>query len=195
MLNRKCISGPETWRWIEKSISDGPSLTLSKCVISNIDSRDFECFVEVEGILCNNDLMDFKAGGKVSGVEAYESLIRYLSLLASKFDFSIVAEDWCAKPESVFLHRVGMPAFFYKDEVYYIVESSKIANESNLSRIMSNTTPTFNAFLVKRGAADLIGEDVDFSVIESLANSVCAIISGVYDGEGYILCTNKRLLG
>ena len=194
MITRYSISKVKAWAWIKKSLLEGPSLSLSKAILDNIEHNDFNCFSDVGDSTRWSNAINFSFGGVVDAGEAYKSLVSFLSLLSSKFNYTLIAEDWCATATSNFLSREEMPAFFYNDEVYYAVESKKINLTKNLPRILSNTVPTFNAFLAKENFISLVGNNITGNEIDFVSKSIIGIICGAYDGEGYIICIKNNIL-
>lgn len=114
-------------------------------------------------------------------------LLEHLS--ATEQGASLIVEDWRATPTSPFLVGDAMPTLFHGAEVYYMLNANAIRSHPLWRKILSNTVPSFHAFVLRTANQTQAGSDAETPSLELLASAVRMVICGAYDGEGYVLGT------
>jgi len=192
------LSTQEATLWMRDSLGSGPSLTLAKLVCRAFPWDECTCWTVADASIAQEKLSDFLQGGKVSGQVADQWLLAWLATVAGSCgEATLVAEDWRADRNSEFLATDRLPAFFYGIEVYYCLPCSDVAIFPRTKVILSNTVPSFHAF-VARGDLDLLrANSLEWSAetIQKVAEDVAAIICGAYDGEGFVVAVRSDLTG
>jgi hypothetical protein len=169
------------------SLREGPSLSLAKQVANRVDWTDWRFETYANTGLPEVELVDFSSGGKVSGSVTDQWLLRRLAAYGASADATLIAEDWRADPDDLFLTSRGMPTFFYGNEVYYALKVDAIEDQPQWRLVLSNTVPTFHAFILRGDHRPEIGSRITAASILEMVQSVRGVICGAYDGEGYVV--------
>ena len=176
-------------RWVQSSLREGPSLTFAKRVAETAEWGTAVFKTYANDGLSSKELTDFSIGGKVAGLLADRWIMDVLAGSSMTENGLFLVEDWRATPRSEFLGKMSLPTFFVGEEVYYIVRERDLRGVPHWRRIFSNTVPAFHAFLLDDDPRFKAGGTGTGDLLRETASRVRAVISGAYDGEGYILAT------
>jgi hypothetical protein len=177
--------------WLRDSLRKGPSLSLAKLVEQCQDLSKFVFRTDAREGLSSSELEEFSTGGKAISIVADDWLMELISTSQRTNDGAFIVEDWRAKPDSEFITIMSLPAIYFKNEVYYLIQKKDLRNIKNLRRIFSNTVPTFLAFHIDASVDLIKGMVMTEEVLRTAAAKTQMIISGAYDGESYVVGTRS----
>lgn len=181
LLVEKQVDARRLSAWAVDSLSNGPSLALSRLVANTFDWNAASARVFADESIPDERLYSFANGGVAtdhSQVDAW--LKRLLASKLSRAESVCLVEDWTVKPSAEFLTAERYPFLALAGEVYYHIGADELSNP-HWGRIWSNTPAGFHAFVL-RGPLDLKATRLDLSAI---VRRVVSVIVGVYDGESY----------
>ena len=174
--------------WAKNSLRDSLALSFSHCLAEQIDWEKAEFFLLRGADISQEDLLEFRNGGKVSSDLANNWLLdSLLSCGDTKKDFVLV-EDWILRSGVGFLEE--MPAIFNGDEVYFAIGLCDLApiTDEKWWSICTNQVPLFHGFLICGANMPARGCVMDIDRMKELCKHVKLIFFGIYDGESYLIC-------
>jgi len=177
--------------WSRRSLTDPLARSLSRLVgeLALLDRAEWRVLANSAGQ--RDALYEFETGNKLDGTPDADAWLVQFVRQQSPTAF-VVAEDWTVVRGAKFLQTRSMPAVYHHDEVYYVARTQDAGCDGNWGRVVSNTVPSFRAFVIDGVAMPTIGSDIDEKLLNELASNVKAIILGVYDGESYLTAQIPR---
>ncbi|CAK0781242.1 hypothetical protein CCP4SC76_7790002 [Gammaproteobacteria bacterium] len=186
------LSAEQARRWAELSLRDALALTFSHYVADSFDWSSAKFTTLVKPGLSDDELFDFRHGGKTSGKPHPDDwLIESICSLRSSESSFFFVEDWQLWPEAEIITKCVLPAVFNNKEVYFVVQEDDPRTSNSLFGICcANLVPLFHGFLIHGTPAPASGSTIDVEQLKTLARHVAVIYFGVYDGESYLVCSS-----
>lgn len=178
-------------KWVKDSLSLTPSLMLSKIIEERWPWESSIFIVRAQENTPYHKLIQFDFGNKLESEDENKWLLKFTK---ENFggEYIFIVENWLATPSSSYLKEDDLPYFTVKDDVYFLLDSSpkKIIKPSI---ILTNSTPSFHAYLLRKGINIKIGESFNnYGVLQELSEGVEMIVCGVYDGESYMVILPEK---